>query len=54
MGCCTSLLYELTGGSKNTVKGVLDIDPSLVSYRHRVGYCRSPGILAEMALTDAQ
>ncbi len=29
-------------------QGTVDTDPSLVSYRHPIGYCRSPGNLASL------
>ncbi|HEY7416681.1 MAG TPA: hypothetical protein VH593_15945, partial [Ktedonobacteraceae bacterium] len=39
--CCMGHLARA-----RTLQGAVDTDPSLISYRHRVGYCRSPGILA--------
>jgi hypothetical protein len=44
LGCCTPLLYGMTAASKNTVKGSVDIDPSLISYRHFVGHRAHLGI----------
>jgi hypothetical protein len=46
MGCCTSLLYRLTGAIKDTVKRQLTLIPRLLWHELCVRYRRSPGKLA--------